>query len=448
MQKLVNIIDMGMDAVGIAKDDGKVYFVPGALTGEQVQVEIIKDNKNFCQAKINQIISASPNRTNPPCPYYKECGGCNIQHATYEYALQYKTNYIRSILKKNSGLDLEVKDTIASDKQFGYRNKAVFNISKVKGKTIVGMYCESSHKTIEIKECLLCDEFSKKLIQATNEFVQKFNLDGYDNITNKGLLKSIMLRKLNNQYLIVLVATAKPKQIDSFVEILKKYFDNFGLFVNINNLKNSVILTDNYVHIYGLKTIQAEHVLANCDTIKYTISPHSFMQVNDYIKTLIYNKVADICKKSDLVVDAYSGAGLLSAIVSKTAKQVYGLEIVKSATQDADSLKIINNINNLTNINTDCAVGLPNLFKNLESAQFYLIIDPPRKGIDPAVADAVLQVLPKKVVYISCNPATLGRDIKLLVADGKYKVSLVQPYDMFAQTGHIETLAVLDKVSD
>ena len=170
------------------------------------------------------------------------------------------------------------------------------------------------------------------------------------------------------------------------------------------------------------------------------------MQVNNYIKDLIYNKVSQICQDADYVVDAYSGAGLLSAILSTSAKQVYGLEIVKSATQDADSLKTANNIKNLTNINVDCAVGLPNLYQKLDNAQFYLVLDPPRKGVDPAVVQATLQVLPKKIIYISCNPATLGRDLKLILDSQHYQVEFVQPYDMFPQTGHVETLVVLNKI--
>ncbi len=442
----LNIVDMGMDAVGIAKKDGKVYFVPFALTGEQVEVAITKDNKNFAQAKLNKVISTSKDRVEPPCPYYYECGGCNLQHATYHSSLDYKTNYVKSLLRKNSNLDIQVLPTIASDKEYGYRNKAVFNIANIQGKTVVGMYCESSHKTVEIKQCLLDDGFSQKLISATYQFINKHNLTGYDKRTNKGLLKGIMLRKLDDKYLIVLIATAKVKYIQDFVGILKNYFDNFGLFVNYNTQHTSLILTDKYEHIYGLQNIQSTFTTQQNKQIVYTISPHSFMQVNNYIKDLIYNKVAQICQDADYVVDAYSGAGLLSAILSTSARQVYGLEIVKSATQDADRLKTVNNIKNLTNINVDCAVGLPNLYQKLDNTQFYLVLDPPRKGVDPAVAQATLQVLPKKIIYISCNPATLGRDLKLLLSSQHYKVEFVQPYDMFPQTGHVEILVVLSKI--
>ena len=446
MLETLDIIDMGMDAVGIAKNNGKVYFVPFALVGEKVQAQIVKDNKNFAQAKLNTVLSASVDRVEPPCPYYYECGGCNLQHSTYTNALNYKTNYVKTLLKKNANLDIDVLPTIASDKEYAYRNKAVFNIANINGKTVVGMYCESSHKTIRVDKCMLDDGFSEKLIKATYEFVHKCNLSGYDRRTNKGLLKGIMIRKLDDKYLIVLVATNRVKQIHEFVTILNNYFDNFGLFVNYNTQNTSLILTDKYEYIYGLKNINSTFVTAGKDKIEYTISPHSFMQVNNFVKDLIYNKVAEICHNSDYVVDAYSGAGLLSAILSTSAKQVYGLEIVKSATEDADRLKNHNNIKNLTNINTDCAVGLPNLYKKLDNAQFYLILDPPRKGVDPAVVDATLQVLPQKIVYISCNPATLGRDLKSLMSTSKYKVDFVQPYDMFPQTGHVETLVVLSKI--
>ncbi len=445
MQNTYEIIDMGMDAVGIARDNNKVVFIPQALTGETVQATIQKDNKNFCNAKLDLVVSPSPNRVEPKCPYYKSCGGCNLQHTTYLNSLEYKTTYIKNLFNK-AKLDCIVCPTVASNKEFNYRNKAVFNIANVNDKTIVGMYSESSHQTVQIEQCMLDDGFSKNLLCATREFISTYNLSGFDKRLNKGLLKNIMIRKLDDKYLIVLVATRKFNQINLFEKILSKYFKNFGLYLNVNTQNSSLIFGKTFEHICGIKNIKATFTTLSNNKIEYVISPESFMQVNDFVKDKIYYEVSKICAESDCVVDAYSGAGLLSAIIADNSQQVYGLEIVKSATQDAENLKKLNNIKNLTNINADCSVELPKLLKKLHNPQFYLVVDPPRKGVDQTVVDAILQTLPKKVVYISCNPATLTRDIKNICITNQYKISLVQPYDMFPQTAHIETLVVLEKI--
>lgn len=436
----LKIIDMGMDAVGVGKYNDKIVFVPGALTGEEVAVDIVKENKNFCNAKLLEIISASPYRVEPKCPYYYSCGGCNLSHASYDFALNYKTNYITNLAKKMLGRDVKVNPTVPSQ-EYHYRNKQVFNISKQNGKIVVGTYSEQSHNSVDIDECLLDDGFSKQLISATKEFVQDNKISVYDQTTKNGLLRYVMARKLENKLLIVLVTTHNFEKAKCFVDVLKKYFDNFSLDLNINSKIGSVILTNEYVHIYGDSNIESTYCDRECK-IKYTISPNSFLQVNNHIRDLIYQNVSRECYGFDQVVDAYSGAGLMSAIISQSAKQVYGLEIVKSATNDANALKQLNNINNLTNINTDCAVWLENLLNKQHITNFCLILDPPRKGVDQSVVNTVLNTLPQKIIYVSCNPATLMRDLKNIL-QGQYEIEYITPYDMFAQTSHIECVAVL-----
>lgn len=446
MRVILDIIDMGMDAVGVAKYNDKIVFIKDAIVGEQVEAEIVKENKSYCQARLIKVLKCSPFRQYPKCPYYNNCGGCNLQHINYDFALQYKTQYLTGLVKKMTGYENVVKSIIPSN-PYNYRNKQVFNISKINNEVCVGMYSEMSHNAIPIQECMLDQDFSKSIITATKEFINKYNLSIYNPKTSKGLLKYIMVRKLNNKHLIVLVTTQNFEKAKYFVDILKKYFKDFSLDLNINKKNNNLILSQDYIHIYGTSIIESQYVDDDF-SIKYVISPNSFMQINNDIRDKIYKFVSNLCKGYEQVVDAYSGAGLLSAIICKKVKMVYGLEIVKSATEDADKLKEINALNNLININIDCAVGLPKLIKENRIKDFCLVLDPPRKGVDQSVITTIKNTLPKRIIYVSCNPATLCRDIKEMCCFGKYELQSIQPFDMFPQTSHIESVAIINLIKE
>lgn len=435
----LEIIDCGSNGEGIAKVDGKVCFVDGALLGEIVDVEVTKSKANFCFCKLNKIIKASQFRQAPTCKYFGSCGGCNLMHIDYEEQKKIKRLITQNTINKISKLDLTLED-LKSCKDIKYRNKMVYTFDES------GTLCMHSKDItlMPVDYCYLQCDGIETICHVVQKYVLENKLKGYNPKTKNGLLKYLVIRKLNEQYLITIVATkSKLPNINLLIEELNKLGVVYGLFVNKNTQNNSLILTNDFTKLFGIDYIQSSFKTINGKVINYTISPGSFLQVNDEIKELIYNAVSQELKDSKTIIDAYSGAGLLTAIMSSVCDQAVGIEVVKSASQDADRLKADNNISNMYNINSDCAVGFDKIPAGLINKGLSIILDPPRKGADQAVLSKVLALNPDKIVYISCNPATLARD--LVVLSGKYQVKSITPYDMFAQTSEVECLACLER---
>lgn len=435
---VVKIIDMGMEGEGIAKIDGQVVFVPFALLGEEVEILIINTKSKFAIGKIINIISPSSKRIVAPCPYFTKCGGCDIQHIDYENQLQFKYNSLVNTLKKIGGITNNVNPVVPSINQFCYRNKVALPVVYQNGKTMVGMYRKNSHKIVEICDCLIQEKFVKKLIEITNKYILENNIVGYDENTGKGMLRHILARYYDNQILVTMVATSKdlPK-INEFEKLLKQNFVNYGLELNINNKNTNVILGNKTIHLSGITSLDIKE-----NGINYNVSNSSFMQVNNYIRNAIYDYVLSIISKADVIVDMYSGAGVLTSMLSKVAKTVYGIEIEKSAVKNANTLMEKNNIKNVVNICGDAEIELEKLSTKLGN-DFSVVLDPPRKGISEKTSNLLLSTLPNKIIYISCNPATLSRDLKILTQ--KYNILSITPFDMFPQTKHLETVVELKR---
>jgi len=430
MKKIVKIGDFGFNGEGVAKlDDGKIIFIPYALEGEKVEVIIEKEKSKFSTGKLINVITASKKRINPPCPYFQICGGCDFQHLTYEKQLELKTNIIKNTLFNVGKIEVNVLPCLGCEKQYHYRNKMAFPIS-----TALGMFKQNSHDIILINDCLLDTNFSKKIISIYNKFISENNIPFYDSKTKTGLLKYLVVRKLDNNYLFTLVVSQnKLTNSEKLIKLLGENFENFGLYLNVNNKVTSEILSPNFIHLYGLKNL-----IKTENEITYEIGPHSFMQVNEEIQSLIYSKVQSLISKDEVVINAYSGAGLLSAQISKKAKKIISIEINKEAHECANKLMAKNKIENAQNFCGDCKNILPKITKNLKN--FTIILDPPRAGVDKEVIGTIKNAKPNKIIYISCNAATLARDIKNFT---EYKIACVQPYDMFPQTKHIETVVCL-----
>lgn len=434
--EIINVIisDYGSNGEGVAKFNEYVVFVPYALVGERINVKVLKVQKNIVFAKIEKIINKSADRVEPVCPVFNRCGGCQLQHLDYAAQLKLKTDIVKNNIKKIANLECEVLPCVPSDKIYKYRNKMQLPVG-VKG---LGFYANNSHDIVPISNCPLHDEWATKVIEIVHEYIKIYNIPCYNEESKKGEIRHIVARFMQGRLNLVIVST-KDKLIHSEFLILglQRYFEDFSLYINKNDRDTNVIMTDELTLLYG----EGEQKL-NVGGINYSVSPLSFMQVNYEVQNKIYEKVASLCNGCDYVIDAYSGAGLLSSIIAKSNKQVYGIEIVKSATENANKLKKDNKIDNLTNINGDCAVELPKLIATL-SGNGIVVLDPPRKGCDEKVLNAILASLPQKVVYISCNSATLARDMKLLSKD--YTPTFIQPFDMFPQTKHVETLVCLEK---
>jgi len=436
----VEIDDMGYSGEGIAHKDGVTIFVPFAIIGEKVLIHVLKVKDSIAWAKIIEIKSNSKHRLEPKCKYFEKCGGCALEHVSSETELLVKQQKIKTAFKKNAGIELEKIRMFDSNKLYSYRNKCAFPIRNIDGVASVCMFKGSSHIPIKIDKCELADEKINKIIKIFNEFLNENNITAFDELTGRGLVKFLVIRVIDDVPLITIVINAKKlSNVDNLIKKLELSFAKFGLNLNINMTNNNVILSSSFIHVCG-----ESELVANEKGISYPVSSMSFLQINDYIKNIIYDKVLDAIEKEDLVIDAYSGAGLLSAIMAKKAKYVYGIEIIKDATENANNLKISNSIKNLTNINGDCLIELPRLVEGLYSTQVKVVLDPPRKGCDKKVIDAIIKANVQKIIYISCNPATLARDAKILI-DAGYKIKSVEGFNMFPQTEHVETLAFFEK---
>lgn len=433
---IVTIDRYGDSGEGIAVYNGLVVFVPFAKIGETVKVHIINDKKSFLIAKKISLISEENNKIVPACPYFYKCGGCDIQHFSEQEQLDFKKEMVRNNLKKYAKIETEIQDVVPSDKWFRYRNKFAFPVQEKNGEIKIGMYQKNSHNIIEIEDCLLQSENASILIKLFKEYMLEENLTAYNEKTHKGLVKNIVVREHEDSFILTVVVT--DEKFDNFEPLIKKLktqFSSFGIYKNVNKLQNNVIFGNFDKKIYGLDNLQFEDF-----GITYEINNRSFLQVNDHIKNKIYKKIIDTIGSQNNIIDAYSGAGLLSSILAKNAKNVVGVEIIKEATENANNLKNKNNLYNLTNINGDCAVEIPKLAERF-AGDFVVVVDPPRKGLDKKVIDSFLCSEPKQIVYLSCNPATLARDLSYLTE--KYSVEFIQPYDMFPETANVETLVSL-----
>lgn len=429
---------LGANGEGIATHDGAVIFVPYALEGERCVVHIVSDKKSYYFAKLVKVLSESKDRVVAPCPYFYKCGGCDLQHMCYQKQLELKHDIVFDDLKKYSGQEFDVLPVVASKQQFGYRNKFAFPVSiDDEGDVHLGMYRKHSHDILDIENCLIQGTKTAKLIKIFKNFVQKPQI--YEKFCkNPKLFKHIVVREQGDKFIMtVVVGDDGFHNFQPLVQLLKDEFKEFGLYKNVNKKDNNVIFGDTDCHIFGLTELEVSEF-----GVTYKVNNRSFLQVNDYVKQKVYQKILDLISGEKNVVDAYSGAGLLSAILAKNGSNCYGIEIVKEASKNAEEIKQSNNLTNLINICGDCAKELPKLAESLKG-DFSLVVDPPRKGMDEAVAKTILNHLPKKIVYLSCNPATLARDIKIL--SEAYDVKLVQPYDMFPQTANVETLVLMEK---
>ncbi len=432
------VIDrLGSNGEGVATVDGTVVFVPFALPEEKVLIKIINDKNSFLIGKLIEIKTPSKFRSDAKCPNFSKCGGCDIQHLDYEEQINFKTKLVQNTLKKYAKIDKKSEKTEKSEKIWRYRNKFAFPVTSQNGKICIGMYRKNSHQIIEVEDCLLQSELASKIVKLFKEYMIENNISAYNEEIKTGTVKHIVCREHDGKFILTVVVTdEKFNNFDPLICKLKTQFQDFGLYKNVNKLKNNVIFGNLDIHIYGLKELEIEEF-----GIKYFVNNRSFLQVNNSIKTKIYNEILKLVEGERTIIDAYSGAGLLSSIIARHAENVYGVEIVKEATENAEKLKKINNLNNLTNINGDCAEILPELAKKLKD--FAIVIDPPRKGVDKRVCESFLSAEPKKIVYLSCDPATLARDLAIL--SEKYKIVYLKPWDMFPQTANVETLVCLEK---
>ncbi len=442
---VIDITDMTHEAQGVGRLDGLAVFVDGALKGERAIVKIIKLTKSYGVGKLIEVLQPSPDRIEPFCQAYKRCGGCNLQHLDYKAQLDFKTELVRDTLKRIGGLvDLDVHDTIGMEQPYRYRNKAQYPVAMVEGKAVTGFYAARSHDVIQSDECEIQDAHSDNIRRVISQFLNEYEIPIYDEKSGKGLVRHIVTRVGFNTGELMVVLVINGRQLPGADELVRRLLEADrgvkSIYLNVNTEKTNVILGRKNILLYGSETIT--------DTIgpyKYMISPHSFFQVNPRQTEVLYSEALEYAGLTgkETVFDLYCGIGTISLFLSEKAKKVYGVEVVDAAIEDARRNAQINGVKNAEFIAGEAEKVVPELYGRGILADV-VVLDPPRKGCDESLLRLLAEMQPDRIVYVSCNPATLARDLKYLCGQG-YKVVEVQPVDMFPWSGHVETVVLMSR---
>ncbi|MGU8471829.1 23S rRNA (uracil(1939)-C(5))-methyltransferase RlmD [Clostridium perfringens] len=444
---IFDIISQGYEGEGIAKIDNKYpIFIEGTLKGEKVKVRIVKVNKNFAYGKLMEVLEASEERVNPPCAIYKRCGGCKLQHASYKAQLDFKWDRVKDCVSKIGKLDPSiVKYPLGMENPWRYRNKVQLPIGLINGEVKIGFFAPRSHDIIDMESCLIQDEIGDKVVKLTREWIEKFNIRPYNvdgEYDEKGIVRHIMIRRgfTTNEVMVVLVTNGeKLPHKEEFVDLMVKNIPGIkSVIQNINSKKTNVILGLESKTLWGEDTI-SDYI----GDFRFNISPLSFFQVNPTQTEVLYGKALEYANLTgnEEVFDAYCGTGTITLFLSQKAKKVYGVEIIPQAIDNAWINAKENKVENVEFFVGESEVVIPDLINKGVKADV-VVVDPPRKGCDKKLLDAITNIDAKKIVYVSCDPSTLGRDLQVLEENG-YKTLEVQPVDMFPNTSHVETVALI-----
>ena len=443
---IVDIVDIGQGGVGIGKYDGFTVFVEGGLINDKVKVKINKSKKNYAVGDIIEIIEKSPFRVDRLCSdSLKDCGGCQIQELDYKKQLEIKTNEVKQVISRIGKLEnVTIYDTIGMEEPFRYRNKAQFPIQKINGAPAIGFYKKKSHDIIPTNKCIIQHDINDKIIQIIKTYINAYDVSIYDEKTHTGVLRHLVTKIgfTTGEVMVVLVANGKKlPYLNELASVLEENIPGFKtLVVNVNREKTNVILGKENRVIYGEGKIN-DYI----GDLVFEISPLSFFQVNPVQTEVLYNKALEYAelKENDTVFDIYCGIGTISLFLAQKATKVYGIEIVEAAIEDAKINARLNKLDNTEFYAGKAEEVVPKMYKEGKTANV-VVVDPPRKGCDDKVLDTIVSMAPDRVVYVSCNPSTLARDLAYLDERG-YKCVEIQPVDMFPHTMHVECVAKIIK---
>ena len=440
----IKITSLGSSAEGVGRYEDFTIFVPYALPGETIEVIVEEVKKSYARGKISKIIEASPERVQPACPIYYNCGGCQLQHLSYEGQLRVKKQQVYDAVTRIGKQEgMLIHDTLGAENPWNYRNKMQFPIGSVKGKITIGCYAQGTHEIIDTDDCRIQKEGNNEIVRAVREVVTKLRIPVYDEDRHTGVLRHVVGRVgKNGDIMLVLVTAVKELQrTRELIRLLRTHLPKLvSLQQNVQTYRNNVIMGRDTVLLWGKPTI-----LDAIGPFSFHISPRSFFQVNTAQASVLYSKALEYAGLTgrQVVLDAYCGTGTITLFLAQKAYKVYGIEIVKPAILDAQKNARANHIKNAEFIVGDAGIVMPRLYKQGIRPDV-IVVDPPRAGCTPTVLETFANMKPERIVYVSCNPASLARDIGILDGLG-YKVQEIQPVDMFSQTSHVESIALLQR---
>lgn len=465
----LTIKDIGTGGEGIGSVDGYTLFVKDAVIGDVISAKVIKAKKNYGYARLDKIITPSEDRVTPECDVARQCGGCQIQQMSYDAQLRFKEKLVKDNVERIGGIkDYKMCPVIGMENPYNYRNKAQYPVGKDKnGNVVIGFYAGRTHAIIPCTDCVIGAKDNKKILEKIGHWIGKNNIAPYDETTGKGLIRHILIRNgyHTGQIMVCLIATKGSKAfgknaVEELVSQLQKIPGMTSIMININSDKTNVILGKECETLWGRGYIE-DYI----GDIKYQISPLSFFQVNPQQTEKLYKKALEFAdlQGGETVWDLYCGIGTISLFLAGKAKKVYGVEIVPQAIEDARNNARINGIDNAEFFVGKAEEVVPAFYEKMKNMAAdvnvdeagrnaakesitpdVVVVDPPRKGCEESLLRTIVDMSPKRIVYVSCDSATLSRDLKVL-EQNNYKVELVQPVDQFAHTVHVETVCLLSK---
>ncbi|MGO1370292.1 MAG: 23S rRNA (uracil(1939)-C(5))-methyltransferase RlmD [Senegalia sp. (in: firmicutes)] len=439
------IIDLNHRGQGVAKIDNFAVFVNDAIPGDVGDIKITTAKKNYAVGEFVEIKNPSDWRIDAPCHVVDDCGGCQIQKIDYHAQLDIKRKKVIDDIKRIAKLDgIKIHETIGMDQPFRYRNKAQFPIQARNNSVKIGFYQRGTHEIVDTNKCIIQHPITDKVIKVIREYINKYKVEPYDEKNGTGIIRHILTKTSFKTGDLMIVIITNGKRLPHKEELINSILENIegvkSIIQNINTRKSNVILGQEIITLWG-----EDKIVDYIEDIKFNISPLSFFQVNPIQTEKLYNKALEYAdlKEDETVFDLYCGIGSISLFLARTAKKVYGIEVVKTAIEDARLNAKINNINNTEFFAGKAEEVFPKLYKEGIRADV-IVVDPPRKGCDERVLDTIVDMNPKRIVYVSCNPSTLARDLKYLDERG-YKTKEIQPVDMFAHSVHVEAVTLLAK---
>ena len=444
----LEIEDCGIDGEGIGKADGFTVFVKDAVIGDTVTAKIIKAKKNYGYGRLMEVLKPSPYRVEPKCEFARQCGGCQLQALSYDQQLVFKTNKVKGHLERIGGFtDIPMEPIIGMDELFHYRNKAQFPVGRNKeGKIVTGFYAGRTHNIIENRDCALGVAENKEVLDRVIAHMEKYEIEPYNEATGKGLVRHVLIRYgyFTKEVMVCLILNGNkiPKE-EQLVKSLCEIPGMTSITINVNKKRSNVILGEEICLLWG-----QEYITDRIGDISYQISPLSFYQVNPMQTQKLYAKALEYADLhgEETVWDLYCGIGTISLFLAQKAKFVRGVEIVPAAIENAKENAKLNGLEN-----TEFFVGkaeevLPREYKKNGVYADVIVVDPPRKGCDETLLETMVEMNPDRIVYVSCDSATLARDLKYLCERG-YELRKVCPVDQFGMTVHVETVCLLSKLN-